>query len=70
MEEHRFFCPNCDEPFLIFVPEQTTLTSFSECDDEDPKRHNLPHISQCQNCDQRNTIYYCIDGHPLVKKGD
>ncbi len=70
MKDFEFSCPNCDEPFVLLLPEQTTLASFIECDDEDTRRHNLPHVSQCQNCEQRNTIYYCISGHPLIATGD
>lgn len=71
MKEHDFSCPNCDEPFTVLLPESTTTTSYQEeCEDTDTKRHNLKHVSQCQNCEQRNTIYYCTDGHPLIAMGD
>lgn len=64
MKDYNFSCQNCDEPFTIFLPEQTTKTSYTEaCEDADIKRHSLRHISQCSNCEQNNTIYYCIGDH-------
>jgi hypothetical protein len=64
MKDYNFSCQNCDEPFTILLPEQTTKTSYTEvCEDDDLKHHNLQRISQCSNCEQNNTIYYCIGEH-------
>lgn len=70
MNEHQFLCANCDEPFESYLPNETTTTSFNECEDEDLKHHNRTNITQCQNCDQRNTIYYCTDKHSQLATGD
>jgi hypothetical protein len=38
MKDYNFSCQNCDEPFTIFLPEQTTKTAYSEvCEDDDLK---------------------------------
>jgi len=70
MKTHTSSCPNCDQPFEVLLPDETTKTSYTECEDEDVKLHNLKHVSQCQNCEHRNTIYYCTNTHPLVAKGE
>jgi hypothetical protein len=64
MKNYNFSCQNCDEPFTIFLPEQTTKTSYTKvCEDDHFKHHNLQRISQCSNREQNNTIYYCIEEH-------
>lgn len=68
MKDHKFSCPNCDEPFDILLPDETTRTGNTECDVENQKYHNLKHPTQCPNCEQINTTYYCTEGHPSAKK--
>jgi|RhiMethySRZTD1v2_1073278.scaffolds.fasta_scaffold379270_3 hypothetical protein len=64
MNDYYFSCHNCDQPFTIFLPYQTTKTSYTEvCEDDDIKQHGLQRISQCSNCEQNNAIYYCIEEH-------
>jgi hypothetical protein len=65
MKDHKFSCQNCDEPFEILLPAETTKASLTECEEDHPKYHNLTHVSECANCQQVNTIYYCTIGHPL-----
>ena len=60
-----FSCSRCNEPFSVHLPEDTTKADFSKCEDKDITYHNLEHTIQCQNCEHRNTIYYCIDSHPM-----
>ena len=60
----------CNEPFSVHLPEDTTKADFSKCEDKDTTYHNLEHTIQCQNCEHRNTIYYCIDSHPMLMTED
>lgn len=64
MKDYEFTCPNCDEPFEILLPDETTRALFTECEVLDPKYHNLTHVSECANCSQKNTVYYCTRDHP------
>ena len=64
MAARTFSCSNCNEPFSVHLPEDVTRDS-SKCQDIDTTHHNLERTIQCQNCDQRNIIYYCIDSHPI-----
>jgi hypothetical protein len=42
MKDYNFSCQNCDEPFTIMLPEETTSTSYADdCEELAPKRHNL-----------------------------
>lgn len=69
MKEHNFSCPNCGKPFKIVLPAQTTRALFTECEVLEPKLHNLTQFSECTSCGQKNTVYYCIAGHPLTFVG-
>ena len=44
-------------PFSIFLTDETTRTSTSECEDVDTESHNIKHEENCQNCvkDQRTS---------------
>jgi hypothetical protein len=64
MKEHKFSCPNCDEPFEAVLPEETSRALFTECDVLEPKSHNMTQVSECTNCGQKNTVYYCTANHP------
>jgi hypothetical protein len=46
MKDHKFSCQNCDEPFEILLPAETTKASFTECEEDHPKYHNLTHVSK------------------------
>ena len=70
MSVRTFSCSNCNEPFSVHLPENTTKADFSKCEDKDTTYHNLQHTIQCQNCEHRNTIYYCIDSHPMLMSAD
>jgi hypothetical protein len=70
MSVRTFSCSSCNEPFTVHLPENTTKAAYTKCEDTDTTYHNLEHTIQCQNCEHRNTIYYCIDAHPLVAMGD
>ena len=63
-------CSNCNEPFDVDLSEATTRVDFSKCEDIDTNYHNLEYLIQCQNCEDRLTLYYCVDGHPLIAMGD
>jgi predicted RNA-binding Zn-ribbon protein involved in translation (DUF1610 family) len=70
MKEYNFSCPNCDEPFEIVLRPETTRALFTECEVLDPRLHNLTQISECTNCGQKNTVYYCITSHPVTFVGE
>lgn len=65
LKEYNFSCSNCDEPFEVSLPDETTRTSYEECedDDDDARHHNRTRVWDCLNCEQDNTIYYCTLGH-------
>lgn len=65
MSVRTFSCSNCNEPFSVHLPEDTKKADFSKCEDKDTTYHNLEHTIQCQNCDQRNIIYSCIDSYSI-----
>jgi hypothetical protein len=44
--------------------------TLGKCEDKDTTYHNLEHTIQCQNCEHRNIIYYCIDSHPMLMTED
>jgi ubiquitin len=68
--KHTFSCSNCEFPFSIFLTDETTRTSTSECEDVNTKSHNIRHEEECQNCNHKNTIYYGTDVHPLLSKSE
>lgn len=70
MTLRTFSCANCNEPFEVHLPEETTKARYNKCEDTVINYHNLERTVQCQNCEQRNTIFYCTDTHPLVAVGD
>ena len=63
MKEYQFACHTCREPFQILLPERINLASFSKCAENNSKGHNFAEVSQCTNCKQTNTVYYCIRDH-------
>jgi DNA-directed RNA polymerase subunit RPC12/RpoP len=70
MSLREFSCSDCSESFNLRLPEDTIRADRSKCGDKDDNSHNLERMVQCQNCEHRNTIYYGIDGHPLLMSGD
>ena len=48
--KHTFSCFNCEVPFSIFLTDDTTRISTSECEGADTKSHNIKHEEKCQNC--------------------
>lgn len=71
MALRTFSCSSCNEPFEVHLPAETTKAGYKKnCEATNATFHNLEFTVQCQNCDHRNTIYYCTDGHPLVAVGD
>ena len=41
--KHTFSCFSCELPFSIFLTDETTRTSTSECEDVNTKSHNIKH---------------------------
>lgn len=71
MTLRTFSCSQCNESFEVHLPEETKKAGYKKnCEEKDTTFHNLEHVVQCQNCDHRNTVYYCIDAHPLAAMGD
>jgi hypothetical protein len=68
--KHAFSCSSCELPFSIFLTDETTRTSTSECEGVNTKSHNIRHEEECQNCKHVNTIYYCTDAHPVLTKSE
>ena len=66
MASRTFSCSNCNEPISVHLPEDVTRADSSKCRDIDTNYHNLERTIQCQNCDHKNTIYYCTDTHPIL----
>lgn len=66
MSVRTFSCTNCKEPFTVHLPEDTKKAARNKCGDKDTTNHNLQHTIQCENCEHRNTIYYCTDRHPIL----
>lgn len=64
--KHTF--SSCELPFSIFLTDETTRTSTSECEDVNAKSHNNMHEEECPQCKHKNRIYYCTDAHPVVTK--
>ena len=56
MSVRTFSCSNCDEPFSVHLPEDTTK-AVSKCEDKDTTYHNLEHTIQCQNCEYGKIFY-------------
>jgi hypothetical protein len=69
MNKDDFSCPKCDKPFEILLTAETTRALFTECEVLEPKFHNLTNVSECTNCGQKNTVYYCTANHPLTFVG-
>ena len=67
MTQYEFSCKNCSHIFKVALPDTTTRSTYNKCGDKDKKFHDLKHLVQCQNCDELNTIYYCIDSHPILE---
>lgn len=66
----NIFMYSCNEPFTVHLPEDTKKADHNKCEDKDKTYHNLEHTIQCENCEHRNTIYYCTDTHPILMTGD
>ena len=66
MSARTFSCSNCNEPFSVHLPEDVTRADSSKCQDIDTTHHNFERTIQCQNCEHRNTIYYCTETHAIL----
>jgi hypothetical protein len=59
-------CSYCNQPFDVYLPEETVKVSYNNCEDQDATYHNLKHVLRCLNCDERLILYYCTCGHPVA----
>jgi hypothetical protein len=59
-------CSYCNQPFDVYLPEETVKVSYNKCEDQDATCHNLKHMLRCLNCDEGLTLYYCSNDHPLT----
>jgi len=66
MPTSTFSCSNCNEPFSLYLPENTTRADYRKCVERDQSYHNLERIRLCRNCERRNTIYYCTESHSML----
>jgi hypothetical protein len=66
MAPRTFSCSNCDEPFSLHLPAETTRADYRKCVERDKTYHNMERIILCQNCERRNTVYYCTESHGML----
>ena len=70
MSVRTFSCSNCNEPFHLHLPEDTTKADFSKCEDKYTFITIYNTQSNAKIVSARNTIYYSIDGHPMLMTED
>jgi hypothetical protein len=63
-QEQIFSCLNCGQSYTVYPPDSSFKYAFvSPCEESSSRpNHNLKTGFDCQNCDNRNELYWC-QGH-------